>query len=88
MTEQTQPSKPPAKEQAQSKKAKAPRKKRPRWQHILLRTLRHLLVPVLCVIALAAGVAVGYVKLGGQPLADVWKMETWKHLIDLVFSNT
>jgi len=73
---------------AKQTKPKTARKSLPRGLAITLRILRHLLVPILCCIALLAGLSIGYVKLGGQPFADVWKLETWKHLIDLVFANT
>ena len=70
------------------KTAKTTRKGLPRALVITLRVLRHLRVPILCCIALLAGLSIGYVKLGGQPFAEVWKLDTWKHLIDLVFANT
>ncbi|WP_409343752.1 DNA-directed RNA polymerase subunit beta [Paenibacillus sp. MBLB4367] len=73
---------------SKSEKTKAARKRLPRALVITLRILRHLLIPILCCIALLAGLSIGYVKLGGQPFADVWKLDTWKHLIDLVFANT
>ncbi|WNQ11577.1 DNA-directed RNA polymerase subunit beta [Paenibacillus aurantius] len=52
----------------------------------LLPVIRVLLIPLICVLALFAGLAIGYVTLGGQPFADVWKLSTWKHLFDLVFA--
>lgn len=46
---------------------------------------KHLIVPLLCLLGLYVGLVIGYVKLGGQPASDIWKLATWKHLIDLVF---
>ncbi|MFD2615526.1 DNA-directed RNA polymerase subunit beta [Paenibacillus gansuensis] len=60
---------------------------RPRWLRILLRTSRILLVPVLCVLAVIAGLIAGYVYLGGQPLSEALQWSTWVHVFDLVFSN-
>jgi hypothetical protein len=58
------------------------------WGRWILRILRVLLIPVLCLLSLFAGLGIGYVYLGGQPLSDIWQLSTWKHLIDLIFSNT
>lgn len=52
-----------------------------------LRVLRWFLVPFLCVAALFGGLITGYVVLGGGELADVFKMETWRHVYDLVFAS-
>jgi hypothetical protein len=46
-----------------------------------------MLVPMLCVAALIVGVVFGYVYIGGRDSADVWNLETWKHLFELVFAN-
>lgn len=62
-------------------------KLRPRWQKIALRTLRALLIPFLCVVALFVGLWVGYAYIGGKSTTDVWIWSTWKHLFDLVFSS-
>lgn len=66
-------------------------KKRPaqrRWMRYVLAALKQLAVPALCLIALCGGLVAGYVVLGGQPLSDVWKLSTWKHMFDLVFADT
>lgn len=54
----------------------------------LLWTLRIIVVPLLCIIALFAGLYLGYTKLGNAPAEDVWKLETWLHMFDLIFSDT
>jgi len=46
-----------------------------------------LLIPAACVAALIVGLAIGYVVLGDQPLSDVFEVETWKHMYDLVFAE-
>ncbi len=46
--------------------------------------LRILLVLVFCVLAVLAGAYVGYVILGNGDPDDVFKKETWQHIVDLV----
>ncbi|MFD2672044.1 DNA-directed RNA polymerase subunit beta [Marinicrinis sediminis] len=48
---------------------------------------KRLLVPTLCLIALMAGLYVGYVVIGAGDAGDVWKMSTWKHVFDLIFAD-
>ncbi|MBD3920795.1 DNA-directed RNA polymerase subunit beta [Paenibacillus sp. PR3] len=49
--------------------------------------LRLLVVPVLLFWAVVAGLYVGYSVLGHQPKGEVFDMQTWKHVYDLMFSN-
>ncbi|HEY0827954.1 MAG TPA: DNA-directed RNA polymerase subunit beta [Bacilli bacterium] len=63
------------------------RKRFPRGLRITLKVMKFFLVPVLCLIALYAGLVIGYSKIGGQEAADILKLETWKHLYDLVFAE-
>ncbi|WP_248929395.1 DNA-directed RNA polymerase subunit beta [Paenibacillus hamazuiensis] len=63
-----------------------PKKLRPRWKVILWTVGKVLLVPVLCVAGLIGGLMIGYVYIGGQPVPEVFQMETWKHMVDLVFA--
>ena len=49
---------------------------------------RHLIIPAVCVLALLFGMAAGYTVLGDRPLSEVWDIETWKHMFDLVFEDT
>lgn len=58
------------------------------WKRYLWPVVRHLIVPAVCILALMFGLAAGYTVLGDRPLSEVWKLETWKHMFDLVFSNT
>lgn len=66
---------------------KARRKGLPLWLIIILRTLRLLLIPALCVAALFIGLTIGYATIGGGESSDVFKFETWRHLYDLVFAE-
>lgn len=60
--------------------------RRPLWLKVLLRTLKIIWFPLACIAALIAGLMIGYVVLGGQPSSEVFHVQTWKHLFDLVFS--
>ena len=53
----------------------------------LLLALRILLVPALCLAGLAVGLVIGYVYIGDRPMEDVWSLDTWKHIYDLVFAD-
>lgn len=80
----TQPApKPPT--TASKGKKKRKQSKLPRWARITLRILRLLLVPILCVVALISGLILGYVYIGDQEMSEVWKIDTWKHVFDLMF---
>lgn len=59
----------------------------PRWAKITLKTIRILIIPVICILALIAGLYAGYTVLGKQSGDDVLKWDTWKHLYDLVFAD-
>ncbi|MCZ8514849.1 DNA-directed RNA polymerase subunit beta [Paenibacillus filicis] len=63
-------------------------KLRPRWKVILLGIIRWTWIPVACVLALFAGLALGYVYIGKQSLSDVFQAATWRHVYDLIFSDT
>jgi cytoskeletal protein RodZ len=60
------------------------RKKRNPW----LRMLRWIVVPMLLFWSIVAGLYVGYTVLGHQPKGEVFQLETWKHMYDLMFSNS
>ncbi|TJY41919.1 DNA-directed RNA polymerase subunit beta [Cohnella pontilimi] len=55
---------------------------------ILWLTVKLLVVPALCLIALVFGLAVGYAVLGGRPVSEVFELNTWKHIYDLVFAES
>ncbi|WP_052339841.1 DNA-directed RNA polymerase subunit beta [Gorillibacterium massiliense] len=83
--------KPKAKEESQhpgpAASGKKPAKKKKKKRHPVLRVLRFLIVPLLCLIALGAGLVVGYTYIGDHPMSDVWHWETWKHVWDLVYAK-
>ncbi|WP_256759167.1 DNA-directed RNA polymerase subunit beta [Cohnella sp. WQ 127256] len=54
---------------------------------IIWMSIKLLIIPVLCIIALIVGLAIGYVILGDKPLSDVFDFNTWKHMYDLVFAE-
>ncbi|WP_438447469.1 DNA-directed RNA polymerase subunit beta [Gorillibacterium sp. sgz5001074] len=58
------------------------------WPRYVWPVLRHLIIPAVCVLALFIGMAAGYSVLGDRPMSDIWDLETWKHMFDLVFSDT
>lgn len=64
------------------------RKQKPIALRALLWTLRAAIVPILLIAALIGGLYVGYVVLGKSPEDDVWEIETWKHMYDLIFSDS
>lgn len=68
-------------------KGKSKKQGLPLWLIIILKTLRLLLIPALCVAALFIGLTVGYATIGGGDSSDVFKFETWKHLYNLVFAE-
>lgn len=70
-----------------AKKPEQPISKLPRWARITLTVVKYMIVPVMSLVALFAGVYIGYVQIGGQEASDVWKLDTWKHLIDLIFKD-
>ena len=76
----------------QSPANKRPSVKLPPWAKttlfILYKIARYLLVPALCLAALFIGLTIGYSTIGGGSAGDVFKIETWKHLYDLVFEGT
>ena len=58
----------------------------PTWLRVIVRILRFLLIPALCLVALFIGLTIGYATIGGGDASAVFHIKTWKHLYDLVFS--
>ncbi|RUS49240.1 DNA-directed RNA polymerase subunit beta [Cohnella sp. AR92] len=50
-------------------------------------SIKVLIIPVLCVVALGVGLALGYTVLGDRELSEAFDVNTWKHMYDLVFAN-
>jgi len=54
-----------------------------------IRSLSKLLfVPLLLFFSLVAGLMIGYGFLGKQPITEVFNVNTYKHMYDLIFSGT
>jgi hypothetical protein len=70
-----------------TKEASKKRRGLPSSAKVALKAARAVLVPTLCLIALFAGLMIGYTELGGQDASDVFKFSTWKHVYDLVFAE-
>ncbi|UUZ82604.1 DNA-directed RNA polymerase subunit beta [Paenibacillus sp. P26] len=67
------------------KKAPAERK---RWKQVVTGIIRWTWIPAACAAALLAGLAVGYVYIGKQSASDIFHFSTWRHVYDLIFSDT
>jgi DNA-directed RNA polymerase subunit beta len=72
---------------AGQQKKKPAKSSKPKWLRVTLRVMRILLVPVLLIIAIFAGLWIGYTKLGNQPSSEIFQIETWKHVFDLIFAE-
>lgn len=81
---QAKPNPPNAKPKPPASSAK---KRMPTWLRLTLRVLRTIAIPLLCLLALVIGVLVGYGYVGGRDYGDVWSLDTWKHLFELVFAE-
>ncbi|UJF33257.1 DNA-directed RNA polymerase subunit beta [Paenibacillus hexagrammi] len=73
--------------EAQAPTKKKKKKARPTWLKVILAIIKGLRVPVLALLAIYAGLWIGYSKLGGQPPSEIFHISTWKHLYDLVFAS-
>ena len=70
-------------------KPKKARRRHPAVQALLivLSIFRFLLFPALLVFGILFGMYVGYVEFGDGRPDDVFRWETWKHVLDLVFAE-
>lgn len=79
-------------EQSEGGKSKASKSaakaRKPLPVRILLFLLRKSIVPLILIVALIAGMYAGYVVLGKGSETDVLEWETWKHMYDLIFSDS
>jgi hypothetical protein len=69
--------------ETENPKARPPKKRRRRIWVIV----QWVGLPLLCIAALMIGLVIGYVYVGKRPMAEVYEMETWRHLFDLVFAE-
>ena len=72
----------------QQKKKKPTPSSKPKWLRVTLRVMRILFVPTLLIVAILAGLWVGYTKLGKEPSSEIFQLETWKHVFDLIFADS
>lgn len=54
---------------------------------IALKVLKYASVPILLLICLYIGLYIGYSVVGKQPSSEIWELQTWKHMYDLVFAE-
>ncbi|WP_028550981.1 DNA-directed RNA polymerase subunit beta [Paenibacillus sp. UNC451MF] len=59
-----------------------------KWKRVVFSIGKWLSIPFLCVVALSIGLVLGYVYVGKRPMDEVYEIDTWRHLYDLVFSQT
>lgn len=84
MTQEQAKSTNPTKSATTKKKTKSPKRQWTRTTRILL---TYVGIPVLFLVFLYVGLYIGYVRLGDQPAGDIWRLETWRHMYDLVFAD-
>ncbi|NBD26742.1 DNA-directed RNA polymerase subunit beta [Paenibacillus glycinis] len=77
----------PTRESSAAKEKTNVRKKRHPAVRALRWTLLKSIVPILCVLAILGGMYIGYAVVGKQPGGDILKIETWKHMYDLIFAD-
>jgi len=89
---QTKPAKPAGERAANGEKPPAKggkaKRNRPTWERVAIGIVKYASIPVIICAAIIVGLYIGYVKLGDQPSADIFRIETWKHIFDLIFANS
>jgi|GEM_PF-577198 len=55
------------------------------WVNVLVRML---FVPFLLFISLLIGLLIGYSVIGDKPVSQVFDLDTYKHMYDLIFAGT
>ena len=60
----------------------------PTWARVAFWLFRKSIVPIIMIVMLVVGLYAGYVILGSGPKDDVFKIETWRHLYDLIFAES
>ncbi|KPV60511.1 hypothetical protein QJ48_05190 [Paenibacillus sp. A3] len=59
-----------------------------RWKKAVLTFLKWTWIPFTSILALLVGLAIGYVYIGKQDLQEVFNLNTWRHVFDLIFADT
>ncbi|MCR2806766.1 DNA-directed RNA polymerase subunit beta [Paenibacillus soyae] len=60
----------------------------PTWARVTFWLLRKSIVPIIMIVMLVVGLYAGYTILGSGSKEDVFKIETWRHLYDLIFAES
>ncbi|WP_274362481.1 DNA-directed RNA polymerase subunit beta [Paenibacillus thermotolerans] len=63
-----------------------PSKKRNPAVRRMFTVIKWITFPILCIAGLYVGLRIGYANFGGGDPADVLRIDTWKHMLDLVFA--
>lgn len=69
-------------QEAEPKQQKRPRRSR------RATLLKIMIVPLLLFFSLVIGLIIGYSVIGKMPASDVFDLNTYKHMYDLIFSGT
>lgn len=69
-------------QEAEQKQQKRPRRSR------RATLLKIMIVPFLLFFSLVLGLIIGYSAIGKMPASDVFDLNTYKHMYDLIFSGT
>jgi hypothetical protein len=70
-------------ERMEEREEAEPGSSRPLWKKGLIYSLTWL--PLICLIALIAGLIIGYSIMGGQPVGDLFTRNLWEHLYNLIY---
>lgn len=73
-----------ADEQTEKEKPTKKRRKKKERIRIFPIWLRIIVIVILAFVALAAGLMFGYSVMGDGNATDVFKSETWRHIVDIV----
>lgn len=60
----------------------------PTWARVTFWLLRKSIVPIIMIVMLVVGLYAGYTILGNGPKDDVFQIDTWRHLYDLIFAES
>ncbi|GGE05060.1 hypothetical protein GCM10011571_02660 [Marinithermofilum abyssi] len=70
-------------EKMEEREEAEPGSSRPLWKKGLIYSLTWL--PLICLIALIAGLILGYSIIGDQPIGDLFTRNLWEHLYNLIY---
>ncbi len=64
-----------------------PNKGKRRRKKIIQLVTWYTLVPLILVGTLFIGLGIGYTQIGKEPLEEIFNMQTWRHMMDLIFAS-